>query len=215
MRRTPATLTAVGVLALSGVAHGVRTERWRGTEETAAGAARLDQIRLTLGDWQGRRLEFAPERLQGAAGCFWAQFTRARDGRTVGVFVVAGRPGPVAEHTPDVCYEASGFRVGTRQKISLGGAELATAALAKDHAAGRQRLRIYWAWSPDGKWSAPEYPRIAFARYGALYKLYVLRELSRTDESVEDEPCCDLLRRLLPELQQALFGASKPPPSNA
>jgi Protein of unknown function (DUF3485) len=216
MRQMLPVAVAAGVLILTGVVHGLWTDRWARSQEAAAAAARLQDIRLSLGDWQGQGLEVEPAQVEGVSGYFLARYVNARDGSTALVFLVAGRPGPVAEHTPDVCYKASGYKVSAIQPYqpSLGSpAEFATALLLQNRSAERKNLRIYWAWSATGPWSAPDNPRLAFARYPALYKLYVIRDLSSTDQPVEDASCRDLLRQLLPELQRALFGASSANPA--
>jgi hypothetical protein len=211
-RMLPVAAGAV-VLLVTGVVHGLWTDRWARSQEAAAAAARLQDIRLSLGDWQGKRLEVEPAQVEGVSGYFLAQYVNARDGSTVLAFLVAGRPGPVAEHTPDVCYKASGYKVSAVQPYqphlgSAAPADFATALLLQNRSAEQKSVRIYWAWSATGLWSAPDNPRLAFARYPALYKLYVIRELSSTDQAVEDAACRDLMRQLLPELQRALVGAA-------
>jgi hypothetical protein len=188
------------------------TDRWVHSEEPARAAARLDAIPLDLGDWKGQRVSAETTQLQDVSGSFLAQYVNATNGSAVTVFLVAGRPGPVAEHTPDVCYKGGGFKVLASRTYTLeaanGAAEFATALMVKTTSAEQKNIRIYWAWNAGAGWSAPDNPRVTFARHPALYKLYVLREVSSTDESVEDESCRDLMRLLLPALQQAFFGSS-------
>jgi hypothetical protein len=70
-----------------------------------------------------------------------------------------------------------------------------------------QRLRICWSWNGSGKWEAPANPRLAFARYSALCKLYVITDVSSSKNSSpsdEHKTAEDLLRQLLPALQSEL-----------
>jgi hypothetical protein len=72
------------------------------------------------------------------------------------------------------------------------------------------KLEIFWAWSRDGStWDAPENPRMALARSPALYKLYVVSNVS--PKSVADSGACsNFIRRVLPEFPRYY---SKPPVS--
>jgi hypothetical protein len=66
-------------------------------------------------------------------------------------------------------------------------------------------LRLFWSWSGDGSWQAPDYPHRTFARYPFLYKLYVIRPLIKPDEPLAGDPCQEFLGLLLPELKKSLF----------
>ena len=43
---------------------------------------------------------------------------------------------------------------------------------------------------------------LEFAGLPALYKLYVIQDLTRPDEPLEEEACKEFLRELLPELEK-------------
>jgi hypothetical protein len=85
-------------------------------------------------------------------------------------------------------------------------AEFWTARFRKDEAGAPLFRRVFWAWSADGDWRAPDQPRLAFARHDALYKLYVVQEVSRTDGQAPEEECDDFIRELLQDLAKVLFG---------
>jgi hypothetical protein len=206
--------TALAAVLLSGTVHGLWTDRWKLSDEPGKSAAKLSQVALSLPDWEGQELPAKPAGVTGVAGQLFREYQRRHDGRAVRVFLVCGRPGPVSVHTPDVCYGAGGYEVISQAKWS-GPAEagspepeLWTAQFRKTQASDQQCLRIFWSWNAAGPWQAPQDPRFAFARYPALYKLYVIRELSDMDEPVENDPCLDLMKQLLPELQRAFFSQS-------
>ena len=54
----------------------------------------------------------------------------------------------------------------------------------------------------------PEDPRFAFAGQEALFKLYLIREVPVPDESLDDDPCVELMRQLLPAMRTTLFDPS-------
>jgi hypothetical protein len=117
----------------------------------------------------------------------------------------------VAIHPPDTCYQASGYQVRLPRTYTVpveAGAsapEFHVAQMSRTRPGDQTQLQVFWAWSPDGTWSVPDDPRLAFARHAVLFKLYLIREVSNTEEPLEDDPCIDLLRGLLPELQRVLF----------
>jgi hypothetical protein len=62
-----------------------------------------------------------------------------------------------------------------------------------------------WAWSGSGDWLVPESPRVAFAKYFGLYKLYITHDLVSPDEPLMTDPMLDFARALMPKLSEALF----------
>jgi hypothetical protein len=48
---------------------------------------------------------------------------------------------------------------------------------------------------------------MAFAGQSFLYKIYVVRQVSTTEESQETDPALEFLQALLPELQKSLFSS--------
>ena len=50
-------------------------------------------------------------------------------------------------------------------------------------------------------------PRASFADRKALFKFYVVREVT-SEIPLEQDPCLDFLRQFLPEGQKALVGGS-------
>ncbi len=206
--------SAFFLLVLSGVSHGLWTGRWGASGELEAAAARCDAVAMTLGDWEGRALELNTRQLEIAevVGYFSRQYVNRHTGQVVSVLLICGRPGPVSVHTPDVCYGGLGYQViGKPENRRIQAApnspeaEYRTARFSNTHQVTPDVLRILWCWRDRGPWSAPDNPRLSFARSPFLYKLYVIRHLAGPDESIEDDPSLDFLQVLLPELQRCLF----------
>jgi hypothetical protein len=210
-------VTAFAALIVSGAVHGLWTDRWKWSDEPDASANRLKTVPLRVGDWQGEDLEDKKgTKVNGIAGTLYRSYV-GRDGRPVSVFIVCGRPGPVAVHTPNDCYVAAGYEMLSQARCTCPTgegtppAELWTAQFRKTQAADQTYLRIYWTWSAAGAWQAPDDPRFEFGRhrYPALFKMYVFRELTSPDEPAESDPCMELLKQLLPEMQRSLFPSMK------
>lgn len=211
MMRLLAVLAASLLILAGGYVHGLWTDRWSPAQEPAAAVARYADIPLTIGDWQGESIGDGSTRPADAAGDMQRRYQNPRTGQTVMVALVGGRPGPVSIHTPDACYGASGFVVGTPARVSGPGesGEFWTTDAVRARATEETRLRLFWAWNAGMGWVAPDNPRHQFARFRVLHKLYVLRELPEPD-TVKDEPCLAFLKVFLPELDRTLFAAGTP-----
>lgn len=213
MLRVIPALAGISAVLASGFVHGMWTERWGVAAEPAAWAAKLDRVPAEVGDWQSRGGKVNPKEPGGISGSLQSVYRNHRTGKEVTVYLVCGRPAPVSIHTPDVCYGAAGYEVLSPAPFALPAgaatpAEFQTALFRKKQAADQTLLRIFWSWSSNGEWMVPEKgPRRAFASCPALFKLYLIREMNSSDDPLETDPCVDLMKQLLPQLQQSLFGA--------
>jgi hypothetical protein len=210
--------------------HGVWTDRWSTSRELERAAARLgEEMPGDLGPWKAEAIELDPGALRaaGAVGHWARVYKHGRTGESVTVLLLCGRPGRISVHRPEHCYRSAGYEMLTapapyrlreaapltlasppsdggeaRVRGALG--EFRVALFRKQEADGLTQLRILWSWFAGDGWSAPDEPRLTFARYPALYKLYVIRTVPETGEGTDDDPMPDLLRRLMPELTRAL-----------
>jgi hypothetical protein len=207
-RYLPAALAVLAVL-ITGVVHGLWTDRW--TMSEAATTTRLEQLPLTLGDWKGHDMELDKRFLGPVTGCLYRRYVNQRSGVSVSLTLVSGRPGPVAIHTPDVCYVASGFQTALTEKFippldpAVPAAEFMMAQFVKNKSAEQTNLRVFWSWNAGGRWVVSDTPRFAFAPHPVLYKLHLVRELAVASEPLDDDPCVQLLQLLLPELQKTVL----------
>ncbi len=207
MMRWFAALIGSTALIVCGIVHGYWTDRWAPPVETERAAERLDAIPLELGEWDGEVMEVkSGEAGNGVARCIKRRYVHRKSGAVVSLFLVCGRPGPVSIHTPEVCYGASGFMVGTKGRYeSESGDNMWKTDAIRTNATEETRLRLYWGWSDGSGWAASDDARVQFARRPVLHKLYVVRELSGLNESNQSEPCEEFLRLLLPSLRRSLF----------
>src|SRR5688572_27634055 len=114
MRRTLAMVLATVVLALSGVAHGVWTDRWSDPVALKRAVAALDAgVPLEAGPWRGQVIEPDKRVLEvgGTAGSAMRRYVHRETGAEVSVLFVCGRPGPIATHPPEVCLAGAGYEL--------------------------------------------------------------------------------------------------------
>jgi len=212
MLKTVVTLAACAAIVVSGYVHGIWTERWGKGEEPTRLAARMAELPLQIGEWEGEDTAQKASTLdRELSGSIQRRYTHVPTGQSVTIALLCGRPGPICIHTPDVCYGASGYEVGKPAVIDApaGDGKFWTADAVRTRSTETSRLRIFWAWSHDGRWAAVKDPRSAFAGEAALVKLYVLRDLTGANEKVEDDLCLRFLQAFIPEAQAGLF--SSPP----
>jgi hypothetical protein len=171
---------------------------------------------VQVGEWQGEFKELSPEekRIAGVQEGLVGRYVHRTRKKEVQFLLVCGLPRNISLHTPEDCYAGSGYApVGdpVKEQLKVDGipVNLQVAAFQRDRGGIAENLRIMWTFSPDGRWEAPDSPRSAFSGRRFLYKIYLVRDLSKSDEPLEkDDVCLELLRQLLPELQKVLFPSS-------
>lgn len=210
-------IVGLGLLLGSELLHGNWTNRWQWSGEPEASCAKLPPQgeSMVVGEWKGTpspALEQQDIIIGEIAGYFHQEFRHPR-GHVVRVLVVCGRPGPIAVHTPEVCLGGEGYVLQDskqRQTVRLAPpyqpVEFWVAQFYRHDGGLRRDQRQFWTYSADGSWTAAENPRFHFARAPALYKIYIVRQLARKDEKLEEDPTLDFIKVFMPEMQKRLFG---------
>jgi hypothetical protein len=214
MRTTLLLLAAGAMLALCGVVHGLRTDRWGASPDLRAAAERLHAVPASVGQWQGEDLPLNARELalSGSTGALSRRYVHRVTGEPATVLLLCGRPGPVSIHTPDVCYRGLGYeptrdpvRWSTPDPGGSGPAAFWTALFRKESPGRVEYLRLLWSWSARGTWEAADNARLAFPTEPILYKLYVLRPAADESDSLDADASGEFLREFLPALRRALF----------
>src|SRR5262245_36274451 len=167
MKRLIGIAIAAVLLLAVGVYHGLATDRWTHAGADDHPAKWLVNLPMEIGVWKGEVLPRAADDdpKTGVVNC---RFTHARTGRWVLTAVTSGRAGRVAVHNPEHCYLGSGYKVVDAihpESLPAGDATGAfwTGHFQKKKATGLESIRIYWGWTANGRWQAPDYPRLFFA----------------------------------------------------
>lgn len=217
MRRT--LLLSVAVLATAGfgVAEGIWTGRWAGSGDLDRAAARVAAVPRVVGPWEGadRELDAREIRVGRLRGSLMRTYTHRQSGETVSVMVLCGQAGPIAAHTPDVCFQGQGLTMTAapaRRPVTAGrdqGAFWGTRFERPGGGADGGSLAL-WGWSAGGGWEAAESPRVRYARAKFLYKLYVIRPLAGAATGADDAVLAAFLADFLPAADAALFPPDEP-----
>jgi hypothetical protein len=206
--------TVLLLVAVAGLAHGLLTDRWAPPDSSVE----LERLPLTIGEWDASTIELNREELPQIdnRAMLLRRYVNRASGAAVTVFLTCGRPGPiVSSHAPDSCYPGAGFRYAspmTMHSVEMGPdapeQKFRLATFSKTERASPLYVRIFWAYSGTGAWDVPRNPRLAFARHRRVYKLYVIRQLTRPDEPVNEDPAQPFIRLLLPELDRTFFSGT-------
>jgi exosortase len=214
-RLTALTFVGVAIVIATGAVTGRWTHRWTTSDELKLAVARLDGVPQTIGDWVGSEEQVNPQDLIAAdlQGCVVRRYENRRNGRKIGVMLVCGRPGPVAVHTPDVCYPSNGYKMDQDQpdtivlkpKSGLIESQFLAARFRREHAVTSEGLRIFWSWSASGNWTVPRSTRLEFAGHPFLYKLYVISTSAGEQDQIGAPWQKEFIERFLVELDKRLF----------
>jgi hypothetical protein len=203
-------LARVGTILLAdGYLCGHWDGRWSNNQEAAA--AKLQNLPLTIGDWQGEAQQLNPKVAEraGFGGYLLRRYENKRTGATVVVLLASGRPGTLAVHTPEVCYAGAGFtmaKAATRERLertdSVSPAECFETKFVRKDALVTEELRVVWTWNKNGTWQCPDNPRWSLTGVPVVYKLYITQTLVPGGD--DTNVCLEFLRDALPELDRVV-----------
>jgi hypothetical protein len=210
-------LLSVAVLMLTdGYLCGRWTGRWQESPELPE-AERLKELPMTVGDWQAASQELDAKVVQraGFSGYVARNYKNQRTHAVVSFLLAWGRPGPLAVHTPEVCYGGQGYapsNVAERCKpYDEGGSttgELWKSTFVSKNPAVPEPIRVIWSWNKKGVWQAPDYPRWTLAGTPVLYKLYASQKYLPHEPATDAQDVEDFLREMLPQVDRALAPGS-------
>jgi hypothetical protein len=208
MTRIVALAIAAAFLLVVGIYHGLATDRWSHPDADDHPAKWLATLPLEIGEWKGEILprESDDDPKTGVVNC---KFTQARSGRWVMTAVTSGRAGRVSIHNPEHCYLGSGYKIVDaihQESLTIGNdtAGFWTGHFQKRKATGLESIRIYWGWTTNGKWQAPEYPRLFYAGTRRLQKLYLIHPVTGSDSPDDLAAYRDFMASYVTELNRRL-----------
>jgi len=190
----PVTFCSVLALVVCGaLVHGSVTQRWSVFTSNAELTDKLHALEVRFEDWRPEKVDTEMP-LNERSIATSRRYTSAK-GHIAVISFISGIPGSVATHTPDVCYPGSGYktlRAPRKETFDLPGgpATVYVADFEKKTQTKLDRVRVRWAWTTEGQWTAPDNPRWQFAgqlRAPTLYKVYIATPLSEADGDATPE----------------------------
>jgi hypothetical protein len=184
-------------------------------------ADRIKDVPIAVGDWEGvdqEEMDPREREVAGADASLGRVYTNRLSGQTVNVSLVSGQFRNVAQHVPTQCYVAAGFQMMSPEiqydiETEVGSVKCYTTVFKKDEHTGTQYLRVFWTWSYDGKWIAPDLPRVALVGQPALYKMYFIDVVPMPGQSIEQNAAIDFVRKFIPATNAVLFPDQPATPS--
>lgn len=181
----------------------------------------LERIPMKIGDWQGENLEVSDTVRQtaGAVGAVSRTYRNSRTGEKVDLWLIVGHARQISAHTPNICYQASGFEMRAMENSlypmafpNQPEAPFWTNTFFREDIAGRRLIRVFWSWynpeseENEGKvvWEAPTNARRHFGNSRALYKMYFTSEMKDHLETADESSCRSFAREFMPIVAEAL-----------
>ena len=202
----------VGLTIASGAMQGRLSNRWGPSDTLRQAGAKIESLPQKFAAWEMKKAEKMGEdalnQLQ-PAGYIQRLYVNRDSGAAVSVTVMVGMSGPIAVHTPEICYGGRDHQQqGPRQAIDVpcatGGEETVWKTTFRMKGIDARMLNVYYAWSPGDHWVAAENPRFAYATKPLLYKIQLSSQVPSWLNDQAADPGLQFLIDFLPVLQKHL-----------
>jgi hypothetical protein len=216
----------VALTVASGVLQGLIRNRFGWSEAMLAAAQELHNEPKSFGGPQNDRWQLIAtettdklsddviEMLECKDGYINRCYENRRTGEKVNVFVVIGPAGPIAAHTPEICFSSQNYTSrDTRERKVIATAEEHDDELwalsFKTKNIREDLLRVYYGWTTSGRWSATDNPRYAFVGSPYLYKIQLASEMPAGSNLKTTDTCREFLKDFLPVLRKHLIPTTR------
>ena len=203
-QRWAAFAVAIGSLVLGGTLYGYHTNRWGPRPDLVAAGVWLSTMPEVVGSWvlvEKSELSRSVREQVQCTGYSIRRYIRRSDGARVDVALIAGPPGPIAVHTPEICYSSRAYEQRSdRQAVAMDAAGAEHTFWRVDFRTRNllaEGLRVHYGWSNGGVWKASIAPRYEFAAGPPLYKLQLAAPLSPATNPDESDAGEEFLKELL------------------
>jgi len=169
-------------------------------------AQNLCEFPKQFGDWESvaeEPLTPAVERILRCYGYVNRVYWNSKTGHRVSLAILYGPRGPMAVHTPEICYSSRGrVPIGKPEEVVPGGSLKGHSFWRLDfkHPSSKSSdMEVWYAWSDGNDWIASDYPRFWITH--SLFKIQLSGPPGAPDEV---SACDDFLQHAIPELKACL-----------
>lgn len=175
-------LAAILFTVLPALLHGGYTSRWGVPADREKGAAAVAAFPEQLGEWVA--VDEAPplsERVQrelGLMGYVNHVYRHPETQKLATILLMVGEAGPLVRHPPEICYGNRAHNIVSTEHMTVDTAEDRPESVFRmlDFIPNSKLVnpfRVAYAWSSDGVWSVPCWPRWTFGGAPTLYKVQI------------------------------------------
>lgn len=197
---------ALALILLGGVAHGVLSNRWGVSENIQALGTQLNSIPMEIGPWkcseEGKIEDRVIYEILQANGYISRVYVHQSTAEAINVFLVFGPKGPIAVHTPEICYSARAVTQTSERQAVPADYDGKDGQLWKlgfeTNSIDKRKMTVYYGWTEGGAWQAAKSPR--FWRTDYLYKIQTSCQAVGKKEDSTDE----FFRVFLPEVRKVI-----------
>ena len=206
MRFYVMTTVVVALTLLSGMLHGWHINRWDTSDELLHAGAHVASLPACIGPWEviaEEELAANTAKVLQCAGYAFRTYQNAKTGQEVTLAILAGPPGPIAVHTPEICYSARNFtqQAGPTEVYPRprpeGDSDSFWKIVFRPQELTPTRLHVYYAWNDGTGWSADENPRLRHGGKPYLYKIQLASTEPLISRRNAKDSCEDFLYHLL------------------
>ncbi len=212
LSRRPALAVCMILILGGGLCHGYLEGRWTKLVTSGDAPDPLVNLPVSCGNWEllkERDLEDSAQRILQCDSSVVRDYVNPATGAQVTVFVAQGPRGPMAVHTPEVCYNSDGIQKMAERvsvKIKTGDGENSFWKVRfKKQTQGAPALEVWYGWSNGNRWQAAKHPRFWFT--DSLYKIQVAGPPSKPAD--KQSPIKDFMESFVPSLQQVGIGGRR------
>lgn len=214
MKLTSLLLIGVALVATTvtaGFVHGRWTNRWGHRPNIISAGERLEKLPLVIGNWQSKGdspLDPVAARLLQCAGSINRVYENAKTGDHVAVAVLLGPSGPIAVHTPEICYSSQNYQIShDRRPWMVNDPDQPEDEFWDLRMQGKDLeappFRVLYGWTNEKKWNATVNPRYKYGGSSYLYKLQLAGSIPV--EGQDYDTCREFLVEFLPVLRNHML----------
>jgi hypothetical protein len=218
----PGVTVALALTFVGGAFQGHIRNRWGPSQNALIAATKMENVPRAFGGAQNDRWRMksaenlAPDTIAmlECTGNVVRTYVNRRTGETVNVLLIVGPAGPIAAHTPEICFSTQNYTSrDKRQRIAIASAQEQDdefwALSFKTKNVREDLLRVYYAWTASNRWSAPDDTRFGFVGSPYLYKLQVSSVMPAKSNLKTSDTCREFLKDFLPVLRPCLLERSR------